>query len=96
MNRTPRAPQFKLHWTWGLKLQRVAPLEMIYWGPHFSHEDVQDALDKLLPSAGFAVTLHDDIDRFVGKKISEGLIVGRMVGRMEWGARAFGKSFNRG
>lgn len=59
-----------------------------YWGPEFSNEECQKALD----AAGLKYEVLDDdvlLPR-VAKMISEGAIVGWFNGRMEWGPRALG------
>jgi carbamoyltransferase len=74
----------------GYSYQDISPLKMVYWGPEYSDEDVKTAIDRDLPSEGFHVTRHDDIHEFVGKQLATGKIIGRMTGRMEWGARSLG------
>ncbi len=76
--------------TQGYDHQEIKPLDMVYWGPEYSNDDVKSAIDRLLPSEGYAISFHDDIDQLVGKEVAKGKIVGRMTGRMEWGARAMG------
>jgi carbamoyltransferase len=59
-----------------------------YWGPKFSNEECQGALDE----AGLKYeTLPDEelLPR-LAKMISEGAIIGWFNGRMEWGPRALG------
>jgi carbamoyltransferase len=59
-----------------------------YWGPKFSNEECQKALDD----AGLKYeTLPDEelLPR-LAKMISEGAIIGWFQGRMEWGPRALG------
>ncbi len=59
-----------------------------YWGPKFSNEECQRALDE----AGLKYeTLPDEelLPR-LAKMISEGAIIGWFNGRMEWGPRALG------
>ncbi|MCP4270031.1 MAG: hypothetical protein GY777_31395 [Candidatus Brocadiaceae bacterium] len=68
----------------------IMPLEMVYWGQSFSNEEIKHAIDRVLPKEGFKVTFHDDIDTYVGEMLAEGHIVGRMSGKMEWGARSLG------
>ena len=74
----------------GFKYNDIHPLEMVYWGPEYVNEDVKQAMDKLLPGKGFQVSQHENINALVGKEVSKVKIVGRMTGRMEWGARALG------
>ena len=74
----------------GYNYQHINPLEMIYWGPEYSNDEVKEAIDRLLPGNGFTVSFQKDIDEFIGKEVAKGKIIGRMTGRMEWGARALG------
>jgi len=74
----------------GFEAERVEPLGMIDWGPEFTNEEIRTVIERLLPSSGFSVGYEEDIDRYVGRKVAGGAIVGRMSGRMEWGARALG------
>ena len=73
----------------GFDPRRIAPLGMVDWGPEFDDSEVEEALARL-PQEGFVVSRHDDIDVVVGRKVAEGQIIGRMAGRMEWGARSLG------
>lgn len=59
-----------------------------YWGPKFTNEECQKALDE----AGLKYeTLPDEILLpKLAKMISEGAIIGWFNGRMEWGPRALG------
>ena len=59
-----------------------------YWGPKFSNEECQKALDE----AGLKYeTLPDEVLLpKLAKMISDGAIVGWFNGRMEWGPRALG------
>lgn len=74
----------------GFDHREIETLEMTYWGPEYSNDDVKKEIDRLLPKNGFAISFHEDIDKYVGRKVANGAIVGRLVGRMEWGARALG------
>ncbi|MCW8966480.1 MAG: hypothetical protein OQK82_07330, partial [Candidatus Pacearchaeota archaeon] len=74
----------------GYDYHDIRPLETVYWGPQYTDEEVDGAIQKILPEEGFSVFYKEDIDEYVGKKVAEGSIVGRMTGRMEWGARSLG------
>ncbi|MBK8809909.1 MAG: carbamoyltransferase [Acidobacteria bacterium] len=78
------------YFVWHQKLgnPRSYVMNSAYWGPGFSHEQCQSALD----AAGLEYeTLPDEVllPR-VAKMISEGAIIGWFNGRMEWGPRALG------
>ncbi len=74
----------------GYPAEEIEPLGMVYWGAAYSNEEVEQAITKHLDGQGFRVSRHDDINGEVAKRITEGKVVGRMTGRMEWGARALG------
>jgi len=59
-----------------------------YWGPKFSNEECQAALD----TAGLKYETLPDEELLpkLAKMISEGAIIGWFQGRMEWGPRALG------
>ena len=59
-----------------------------YWGPKFSNEQCQKALDE----AGLKYQTLPDEELLpkLAKMISEGAIIGWFNGRMEWGPRALG------
>ncbi len=75
---------------WHQKLNNPRKLVMnhAYYGPKFSNQECQAALDQ---SGLKYETLPDDtlLPR-VAKMISEGAIIGWFQGRMEWGPRALG------
>ncbi len=68
----------------------IKPVEMVYWGQDYTNEEVKQAIDEYLPEEGFKVSFHDNIDQHVGEMVADSLIVGRMTGKMEWGARSLG------
>jgi carbamoyltransferase len=75
-------------WHQKLNNPRKFVMNHSYWGPKFSNEECQKALDE----AGLKYeTLPDEIllPR-LAKMISEGAIIGWFQGRMEWGPRALG------
>jgi len=74
----------------GFECKSIEPLGAVYWGPMYTNEQIKLAIERSLVRNGFAVSYHDDIDRHVAGCLAEGKIVGRMTGRMEWGARALG------
>jgi carbamoyltransferase len=75
-------------WHQKLNNPREFVMNHAYYGPEFSNEECQKALDK----AGLTYeTLPDEelLPR-LAKMISEGAIIGWFQGRMEWGPRALG------
>ncbi|HVN71331.1 MAG TPA: carbamoyltransferase C-terminal domain-containing protein, partial [Desulfomonilia bacterium] len=70
--------------------RNINPISNIYWGPEYSNIDAESAIKKSFSGNNCSVEFHDDIDRYVGKQVARGKIIGRLRGRMEWGARALG------
>lgn len=68
---------------------KIEALEKMYLGPEVSDEEVSDAVsvNKL---ADFCVIEKDVTPDFVAGKLTNGIIIGRSAGRMEFGARALG------
>lgn len=74
----------------GFPAAQIKPLGMIYWGPAYDNAQAEKAIGKKLAGTNMKVKRHEDIDQIVAGKVAAGKIVGRMTGRMEWGARALG------
>lgn len=74
----------------GFAPEAVQPLGMVDWGPAFTSAQVRAAVEARLPRDGFRVSVPADVDAHVGREVAAGRIVGRLAGRMEWGARALG------
>lgn len=67
----------------------LIPLENTYLGPSLDDGEVQAALDQLAGDGRYSI--RKEIDHAsVAKEIAAGKIVGRCVGRSEFGARALG------
>ena len=75
-------------WHQKLNNQRKFVMNHAYYGPKFSNEECQKALDE----AGLKYETLPDEELLpkLAKMISEGAIVGWFQGRMEWGPRALG------
>jgi carbamoyltransferase len=68
-------------------------MENAYWGPGYSHEQMQSAvLASRLQSEGLEISeLHEKvIAKEAAKEIANGRILGWFQGRAEWGPRALG------
>ena len=74
----------------GYSYEGIKPLGMIYWGPEYSSEQCQQAIEDRLTGGDFKVTREDDVNGTIARHISEGKVIGRFCGRMEWGARSLG------
>ena len=71
------------------KAQHVASsrsMEHVYFGPEFSEEQIRE---ELLGSR-LEHTQHEEIESEIAKLLSEGYVVARFNGRMEYGPRALG------
>lgn len=67
---------------------QLQPLRDLYLGMAYSHHDVEQALR---PYAGqLQVQQRQDIDSYLGQQLAQGHVIGRLAGKMEWGARALG------
>jgi carbamoyltransferase len=67
---------------------RNEPLTDVYYGPSYADEEIEAALKKTgwIGKAEY----YSDVDSVVGDLVSEGRIVARFSGRLEWGPRALG------
>jgi carbamoyltransferase len=74
----------------GFSAEKIKPLGMVYWGPSYGEHEIDLAINKKLVGLGLKIGKHENMNSIVIQKLLEGKIVGRFVGRMEWGARALG------
>jgi carbamoyltransferase len=75
-------------WLWSQNGNRPKPrlLEKVYLGPLFSDDEVLKAIKQSrLPYERL-----DNIEQKIATLLASGTIVGRFLGRMEWGPRALG------
>lgn len=72
------------------KVVKIHPLKDLYLGPSYSNEDIDSFLKKNNYHKRYRIEKLEDIEDKVAKLLSEGKIVARLSGRMEWGARALG------
>jgi carbamoyltransferase len=68
----------------------IRPLGPLYLGPEFSAEEIDDSIKKEDLRSGYSIEFCDDVDEYVAELLSEGKVVARFNGRMEWGARSLG------
>ncbi len=61
-------------------------MEHVFFGPQFSNDEVQ----RCLEDSGFEHAYCQDIEARVARLLSEGYVVARFDGRMEYGPRALG------
>ncbi|MEK7611529.1 MAG: carbamoyltransferase C-terminal domain-containing protein [Patescibacteria group bacterium] len=68
----------------------IEPIKDLYLGPSYSLQAVKDFLDENSVADKYKVEYFEDIEKRIALLLSEKKIVGRLSGRMEWGARALG------
>ncbi len=71
------------------KKVEIEPIKELYLGPEYSNEEIEKTLARE-KSKFFKFQFIDNIEEKIAELISEGEIVARASGRMEWGARALG------
>ncbi len=74
----------------GFPAEDIKPVGMIDWGASYTNEDVEKAIASELKDVDITVTREKDINQAIAEQIAAGNVVGRMQGRMEWGARSLG------
>ncbi len=70
----------------GSNVQVARSLDDVYFGPEFSDMDMKRELD----ASGVEYASHEDIEFQIARLLSEGHVVARFHGRMEYGPRALG------
>ena len=76
--------------------QQMQPLGAIYYGEPITDGEAQLALDGAAPSNRLRCRYASDIERLAAEKLSEGKIVARASGAMEFGARRCGPLYRTG
>jgi carbamoyltransferase len=74
----------------GFPAKDIPTLGMIDWGASYTNDDVKAAIDKMLKGTDYKIKKYADVNSALAKRIADGKVVGRMKGRMEWGARSLG------
>jgi len=62
----------------------------LYLGPSFSNADVEQFLKKGKYEKKYTINKIDNIEKEIAQLLAHGKVVGRVNGRMEWGARSLG------
>lgn len=70
------------------KGEKIEHIKHLYWGPEYSEGEIEETIRRFSGLIGFR--RDPDIEKESAKLLAEHKIVGRMSGRMEWGARALG------
>ena len=74
----------------GYPAKDIKGLGMIDWGASYTNDEIEKAIEEELADADVTVKKYKDINKQIAKKIADGNVIGRMSGRMEWGARSLG------
>jgi len=67
----------------------INPIKSIYFGREYDEEYYKNTINDLDKNK-YSIEYREDINSYAGEKLSEGLIIGRHNGPMEFGARALG------
>ncbi|MBI4039373.1 hypothetical protein HY388_00915 [Candidatus Daviesbacteria bacterium] len=68
----------------------ICPISDLYLGPSYSNEEIERFLKKENYFAKYTIDKLEKIEERVAQLLAQGQVVGRLSGRMEWGARALG------
>lgn len=71
-------------------LETLKPFENVCLGPDVSQKEIDEVMKGYKLNEKCDIVTEQASPRFISKKISEGKIIGRCTGRMEFGARALG------
>lgn len=71
------------------KGSKIEPLENIYLGPEYDNLSIKKALIKLKVKK-YSIKSYKKIEEKIAQLLSDGKIIARFAGRMEFGARALG------
>ena len=74
----------------GYPSEDIKPLGMVDWGAEYTNEEVETAIASELKDSDVTVSREKDINQAIAQQIADGKVVGRLHGRMEWGARSLG------
>lgn len=66
------------------------PFSNLYLGPLFQEKEIERILNDFKKLDKFSIRAENNIERVIAELLSQGEIVARFNGRMEWGARALG------
>jgi len=72
-----------------IQFSDIEPIQTAYLGPSYKDEDVQDALAKFNIKSQYHV-ISNASPKKIAELLSEGKVIARLKGRMEFGARALG------
>jgi len=68
----------------------ISPIKDLYLGPLYTNVDVERFLSQGHYARKYRITWHSGIEKKIAELLAKGMVVARVCGRMEWGARALG------
>lgn len=68
----------------------IVPVEDLDIGLAYSDEEVEQVIERAGCAGEFRIEKVSDVEARIAELLSQGEVVGRVVGRSEWGARALG------
>lgn len=68
----------------------VVSIGSIYWGPQFNKQDILNELGLINAFKKYTVQKPQNMEKKIAELLAEGVVVARVAGRMEFGARALG------
>lgn len=71
-------------------IAKIPQIKDIYWGLSYTNNDVEKFLSKNNILKKYNVTKIKNIEKEIAKLLTKGIVVARVCGRMEFGARALG------
>lgn len=74
----------------GIHPESIPPLGMPYLGDAYSEASVRRACEVIRGDERFRIIESEDLPGHVAQRLSEGCLIGRFAGRMEFGPRALG------
>lgn len=73
----------------GMDIREIKPLKNTYLGPHYTHEEVEAAINESGVKKEYTITEGVEA-KFLAENLAENKTIARMAGSMEFGARALG------
>jgi carbamoyltransferase len=74
----------------GLDGRRIAPLKDLYLGVQYTNDDVRTFIRNNKLEDSFYIYEEKDVEKRIAELLARYIVVARLRGKMEWGARALG------
>lgn len=72
------------------KPREAKGIRELYLGPEYSNEYIEELIKKRDLKRKYGVEFHKDVEGEIAELLSKDMIVARLAGKSEWGARALG------